>query len=234
MKIGIHQPETLPWVGYFNKIMNSDMFVILDNVQFKKNNYQNRNRILSHGSINWFTVPVSLKDRLSSTIIDTEISYNMDWQTRNIKQLEGAYSKCPYYNEFMPAIIDRVRYSDSYIIDFNMEIIEYIMDYLGISNNLVYASDLSVDSHKSDLVLDICKHLEATTYLSGAGGRDYLDGDKFKSQGIEVLYQSFDTTISYTQRSEEFVPYMSIIDLLVNNSKEEAIKYMNQAFKFEK
>ena len=234
MKVGIHQPETYPYAGYFNKMLNYDLFVLLDDVQFKKNNYQNRNRILSHSNVNWITIPVDLKGHLNSTIRETQISYNIDWRTRNINQLEGAYQKCPYYDTVMPDLRDMILESRNSIQLFNTLFIEYVRKYLGITTPTILSSGLNITSHKNELVLDICKEVGATTYLSGSGGRDYLDLYAFNYNNIEVLFQSMDTSVTYNQKSDEFVPYMSVIDLIMNNSKEESLDYIKKAFTFER
>lgn len=232
--ISIHQPETLPYPGYFSKMMNSDVFVIMDNVQYKKNNYQNRNRILHLGNAKWLTLPIVAEGRLSSTIADTKIANTIDWKARTIKVLEDAYKNSKYFSVHMPRLIEIINNSDDSLLHFNMAIINYIRECLSINTPLVYLSELGIDSHKSDLVFDICKSMNATIYLSGAGGKTYLELDKFKESNITVVYQEFDESIRYYQDSGDngFVPYMSTIDILMNNSNEDSRFYIDQAFSY--
>jgi hypothetical protein len=230
--ISIHQPETFPYPGFFSKMMNSDEFIILDSVQFKKNNYQNRNRIIHEGKSKWLTFPVIMKGHLESNIASTKLADTVDWRSRNLKILEDAYKSCPYYDYHISNLRNMIESSNDNLCEFNMSIIEYIRDCLSINTPLVYASSLDISSHKSDLVFDICKKREATIYLSGEGGRHYLDKSKFEDADIEILYQSFDTTQQYTQRSQEFIPYMSTIDILMNNTNDDARNYIDSAFSY--
>ena len=230
--ISIHQPETFPYPGYFNKMLRADEFIILDNVQFKKNNYQNRNRILHEGKSKWLTFPVVMEGRLESTIANTRLADTVDWKSRNTKVLEDAYKFCPYYTYHMPALKYIIENSDDSLFNLNMSIIKYIRYCLSIDTPLIYSSTLDISSHKSDLVFDICKERGAGIYLSGEGGKGYLDESKFSKSDIEILYQSFDTSKSYRQRSSEFIPFMSTIDILMNNTLTASRDYIENAFYF--
>lgn len=232
MRIGIHQPESIPYPGFFNKMMNSDIFVILDNVQFKKNNFQNRNRIWNNG-LKWLTIPVILEGHMTSTIRDMKISDTVDWRTRNLNQIEGAYRKSIYYDSIMPIIREIHKYSGDSLFEFNMTFIKYFKELLDIETEIVFSSDLHVNSHKSDLVLDICESLNADTYLCGSGGRDYLDKEKFKEKGIEVLYQSMTPVGKDESQSTLKDPYLSTLDLLMNHYPVAAKYYIYHAYEFE-
>lgn len=230
--VTIHQPETFPYPGFFNKMMLSDEFIILDNVQFKKNNYQNRNRIIHEGNPKWITFPVDMTHRLESTIMDTKFADTVDWKSRNIKVLEDAYKFSPYFDVHMPVLEAMIRESTDNLIDFNMAAINYIRKCLDITTPMICASGMPVESHKSELVFDLCVASKADIYLSGAGGRDYLDTAKFKEAGIQVYYQNFNEEISYHQHTDEFIPYMSTIDILMNLSNADARKYIESAFTY--
>lgn len=230
--VSIHQPETFPYAGYFNKMLYAHEFIILDNVQFKKNNYQNRNRIIHVGKPKWLTFPVDMTHRLESTIRDTRLADTVDWKSRNIKVLEDAYKGSPYFKYHMPVLREIIEKSDDSLLHLNMAIIDYIRYCLDINTPLVYASEIDVSSHKSDLVFDLCKSVEANVYLSGQGGRDYLDKSRFEEADIEVLYQSFDDSRTYQQQTHEFTPYMSVIDILMNNTEEDARLYVERAFTY--
>lgn len=230
--ISIHQPETFPYAGYFNKMLYAHEFIILDNVQFKKNNYQNRNRIIHAGKPKWLTFPVDMTHRLESTIRDTRLADTVDWKSRNIKVLEDAYKGSPYFKYHMPVLREIIEKSDDSLLNLNMAIIDYIRYCLDINTPLVYASEIDVSSHKSDLVFDICKSVGADVYLSGQGGRDYLDKSRFEEADIEVLYQSFNDSRTYQQQTQEFTPCMSVIDILMNNTEEDSRLYIEKAFTY--
>ena len=231
--VSIHQPETFPYPGFFNKMMMCDEFIILDNVQFKKNNYQNRNRILHQGNPKWLTLPVVLEGRLTSTIMDTKIADTVDWKSRSLKYLEDAYRDSRYFNDHMPHLESIIRSANDILIDFNMQIIEYIRGCLGITSRITFSSDIPVNSHKSDLVFDLCDYVGASKYLSGAGGRGYLEETRFQDADILVGYQKY-TGASYSQLGgNSFVPYLSTIDLLMNLDNEMSKLYVSTAFKYE-
>lgn len=213
--LAIHQPEFCPYVGFFNKMFYADEFVILDDVQFKKNNYQNRNKIFLGDNEKWLTIPVSLENHLETTIRDINIS-GEDWERRVHNLLYQAYHKEPYYS----VVNDELHYifnglQSNSILELNMSIICYIRSYLRIETPIVFSSSLGINSSKSDLVLDICKARGADSYLSGIGGKTYLDTEKFKESDI---------ALRYPERVDEY--NLSIIDLMMRYPCNEVSQYV--------
>lgn len=233
MIVSIHQPECFPYPGFFAKMMASDGFVILDNVQFKKNNFQNRNRILTHGNPNWLTVPVATKGHMTSTIRDIKISSQVDWKSRILNLLYDSYHNHPYYDDLIKDIQSIVLISSDSLFEFNMAFINLVRDWLNIQTPIVYASDLPISSHKSDLVLDICNHLNVERYISGKGGIEYLDREKFLDSSIDLYCMYPRGKFVYPQSVIDFVPNLSIIDLLMNVGKESAIDYIHREYAIE-
>jgi len=214
--VTIHQPEHTPWLGFFDKIRQADTFVILDNVQFRKNYFQNRNRIRTQQGWTWLTVPVLAKGKLGQLIQDTQINNAVNWQSKVWKSIFYAYNKAPFFDQhssFLKQVYDKPW---THLADLNEEIIRYISHGLGIQVKIIRASTLSSTGKGTDLLLEICHKLEADTYLSGISGKDYLEETKFAEQGIKVIYQEFYHPI-YKQLYEPFIPGMSIIDLLFNH-----------------
>jgi WbqC-like protein family len=178
MIVSIHQPEHFPYLGFFQKMSAAQLFVILDDVKFKKNDYQNRNRFLNRsGSEEWFTVPVE-RDANSKLINEVCVSKDPTWRSKIQKQI-GFNLK---HN-----VSDVYDTSDK-LVDINMASIKWCMKKMGISTPLVMSSELSKEGSKSDLLLSICKSVSATKYISGSGGRTYLDVEIFKNAGIEVEF----------------------------------------------
>lgn len=216
MIVTIHQPEHMPWLGFFDKVRHADTFVLLDNAQFEKNYFQNRNKIRTQKGWSWVTVPVITKGRYPQLINQVEINNNVRWGKKCWMSISMNYSKAsffPQYNNFLKSIYDREWTS---LADLNEEIIRYIIHVLGIEVEIIRASELGVTGRRTDLLLEICQKLNADVYLSGISGKDYLEETKFAEQGIKVIYQEFYHPI-YKQLYEPFIPCMSIIDLLFNH-----------------
>lgn len=212
--ISIHQPQYLPWIPYFSKIKDSDIFVLLDDVQFQKNGIQNRNYIYSKNSGEQrLTMSVSFNfgDKINEVKIFDKRVLRKHWQT-----IEMTYRKAKFFAE-ISQILEPI-YSNNYelLVDLNNDIIYAIIKYLNI-NTLVYkSSDLIASGEKSDLILSICKELGAKKYLTGSGGLDYLNTEDFNNHKIVIEQQQY-KFITYPQISNsEFVSKLSIIDLLFN------------------
>ena len=214
MIVSVHQPQYLPWLGYFHKISNSDAFVFLDNVQYKKREYQNRNRIRTRDGCIWLTVPVS-HERSFPNISDVFVDNSQGWHDRHWKTLSLNYADAKFFDNYRD-IFEKI-YSERWerLVELNMHIIKSINSILGIDKSIYLESQLNIKTTQTQRIIDICKTLKADTYLSGAGGRKYLDEGLFARNGLKLVYQKFKHP-EYTQRYEPFMPYMSIVDLLFN------------------
>lgn len=217
MIVTIHQPEHLPWTGYFHKMAMADIYVFLDSVQFKKNNWQNRNRIVTRtGEAQWLTVPVKIKGHLSSTIEKTEINNDEDWRRKYIGRLVSAYEKHPYYTLLAPGLIDVISKNHTHIADLNIEVIKYFMMHLELSTPLVRSSRIPNlnDLKGTELLVEICKSLGAKKYISGPEGKKYMDLSLFHNEGIQVDFHTFSPP-SY--ESTHFILGLSTLDLMMNH-----------------
>lgn len=179
MVIGIHQPEHFPYLGFFQKMSKCDVFVILDNVKFKKNNFQNRNKFLNphNNKEEWFTIPVSKK---SNSMLINEIKVEDGvWRKKIKKQLSQRFPKID---------IDHV-YDHDTLVNINMSSIGYCALKLGMSPpTMIMSSELNIEGNKTELLYNICKELKGTKYISGQGGIDYLDTDNyFKDIELEIF-----------------------------------------------
>ncbi len=209
----VHQPQFLPWLGYFDKIDKSDVFVLLDNVQYKKNEWQNRNRIRTVDGWQWLTVPV--KYHFGQKINEVEIDNSKDWRKKHWQALVTNYQKAPYFKQFHTFLEGVYTRQWQYLAEINIYLIERIVELLGINTAIKRASVLGVSGEKTTRLVNICLALGADTYLSGTGARDYLKEEEFSGQGIEVVFQEFQHP-TYTQVFPGFELNMSIIDLLLN------------------
>lgn len=223
MVVAIHQPEHLPWLGFFNKMANADKLVILDNVQYRKRYFQNRNQILVNGVPKYVGVPVKIDKYREKTIADMEIYLDSEvpWKSKYLKTIAYNYKHYPYFQEFYPFFENLLAEQILSLYELNMRIIMYFAQKLRIYTKVIRASDLSPSGEKSDLILDIAKKSGADIYLSGPSGRDYMDLDKYKRGNVAVWFNDFRHPV-YTQKGTgEFIPYLSTLDLLMNVGAEQ-------------
>lgn len=212
MKISIHQPEHIPWLGFFDKMIKSEKFIILDDVQFRKNYFQNRNKIVSSSGVpKWVSVPVikgSLKQRINEKII----MYNGKiFPNKYISLIIECYKESRFFKQYSENIFEILLRKHEKLIDLNMELIKFFRHSFEIENQLFFSSDLEVTGDKSNLIFSICKAVGASTYLSGPSGKDYLNIDTFTNAGINVEFNEY---IQKEYESPNYYPFLSSIDYL--------------------
>lgn len=219
MILSAHQPQYLPWPGYFDKVDKSDVFVFLDNVQYKHREYQNRNRICAKQGCIWLTVPVITKGLGRQLIKEVKIDNRAGWQKKHWESLKRCYNRAPFFSKYSYFFEDVYTREWERLIELNIYIIEYLLKELGIKTPLNYESEIKTSSLGTERLIEICQKLKADTYLSGAGGKDYLEEDKFFKAGLKLEYQKFNYpqyNQVYTTKGIPFLPNMSAIDLLFN------------------
>jgi hypothetical protein len=224
MIVTIHQPQYLPWLGYFHKMHRADAFVFLDTVQFKKNEFQNRNRIKGPQGPQWLTVPVLQK--LGQDIRDVRINTTVNWQKKHIAALSSCYGRTPHYGAYRDVFSDLIHRSWELLSPLNIEVIKLIASLLGIDTPFYLASDLGDFSDDRDRrLIEITQKLGGTGYLAGVGGRDYMDLAIWEEAGIEVRFQEFEHPV-YPQIFDGFSSHLSAVDLLFNTG-EGAMEYLD-------
>ncbi|MGL5271450.1 MAG: WbqC family protein [Selenomonadaceae bacterium] len=219
----IHQPAYLPWLGYLEKIMRSDIYVFLDAVQFEKNSYINRNRIKTSNGPVWLTVPVISKGHTGNTMMNLEIDERSRWQRKHWNAILLNYKHAPYFKSVIKAIEPFYQKKYMYLVDLCFEYTKFWLEYLNVNTEIVKFSEMGISTEKSQLVLDVCKLVGANTYISGALGRDYLDDKAFLKNGIQVIYQEYIPQV-YPQLWGEFMPCMSVLDFVMNTRDYSLIK----------
>lgn len=215
MKVAIHQPQYLPWLGYFDKMDQADCFVILDHVQFKKNEWQNRNRIKTASGWQWLTVPVL--HRFPQRISEVRINETAPWSRKHLQALVLNYATAPSFDAHRAFFEEAYAREWKLFIDLALTTLAYLVEALGIQTKLVLASSLALPEREgaTDRLVSICQALGADSYLSGTGGRGYLDLGRFVEAGIQVWFQAFQCP-PYPQEFGAFEPNLSIVDLLFN------------------
>jgi hypothetical protein len=221
MLVAIHQPNFLPWLGYFDRMVNADLFVLLDHVQFERRNYQNRTVIRLEDEARWLTVPVvqvSQKERIVEKQVDNSQGDGArGWGPKSFMTLRYAYRKAPYFETYAPRLREILEARWEKLVDLNIATLDFVRDALEIRTPMVRSSELPVEGQRSGLLLDICRKVGASAFLGGMGGsRDYLDKEAFAAAGMGVEWQDFRPPQYPQCGAGPFLPGLSALDLLFN------------------
>ena len=226
MKTAIHQPHYFPWIGYFDKMAKADTFVILDQVQFEKGSQMIRNRVLDgNGEIKYITISGETKDFLNREYRELLTKDIPAWTARQMNALQNYYRKAKYKDEILP-VLEKFFCADyTTICQWTCGSMKLVKALLEIPTPLLYQSEIDYDreNKRSDLVYAICNAVGADTYFSGRGGSmTYLDREKFAENGVNIVFQNFSHPIYCQCNTSEFVPGVSILDMLFNCGIEES------------
>ena len=218
MKIAIHQANYFPYPGFFHKINQADVFVIQDDIKFV-NKVTNRNKIISSSGYTWINVPIK-KGHKSLPIMDVKINNEIPWGKINLKKICAGYNKAKFFHLYKDYFENLYKKEWNNIFDLNFETIKQVLIWLNIKTKIVIGSELDVPGQRTERLVNVCKKLGADTYISGIGGKKYLDEKLFEKNKIILKYQNYNP-IKYTQHmSKSFIPNLSIIDLLANVGSE--------------
>ena len=219
MKVTIHQPNYLPYPGLFHKLILSDVFVILDNVQFQFD-ITNRNKIITKdGSWERITVPVK-KNQTHKKIMDVEINNEISWSDNTFQKLNDSYASSNFFNQYEDYFKNLYKKKWTLLYELNFEILKKMIEFLGIKIEIVKESELDIKGESTERLINICETLDAKTYVSGIGGKNYLDEKLFKKKNIQLEYQNYQFMPYIQNYSKDFVPNLSTIDLLFNLGSE--------------
>ncbi len=214
MIVTVHQPQYLPWLGYFDKIDKADVFCFLDNVQFKKNEWQNRNRIKTADGWQWVTTPVLY--RFPQRINEVRINNSVNWKRKHLQALITNYRKAPFFNDLIDLFGNTYSKDWEFLTDLNVYFIRRIVEWLGLEpKSFVLASDLQLPDDPTDRLIAICKHRGGDIYLAGRDAIRYMNPERFRRQGVRVVVQDFEHPV-YPQLFGDFQSHLSIVDLLFN------------------
>ncbi|MDO5083872.1 MAG: WbqC family protein [Arachnia propionica] len=217
MIVTIHQPNFAPWTGYFDKMVRSDVFVLLDVVPFTKGGYQNRVKVKGPAGPQWLTVPVQTKGRLGQLTRDVETNELLPWRENHIKTMRTLYGRSPGHDTASTMLSQVYANPTTTLADLCTDLITRLRDHYAIPTRLVRASELEATGSSSQLLADIVAELGGDTYLSGPSGRNYLDEQLFRDRGIEVDHHSF-TPTPYPQPHGDFVGGLSMLDHLASGA----------------
>ena len=217
MKVAIQQPHVWPWLGYLNKLAKVDKFVFMDSVQMEKGSYMYRNRVLNHrGEIVYLTISGNKHGFLDKEYREIHTKEEKVWKEKQLTVLYNAYGSSPYYKEVAERIFPFYEFEADTICAYALESTRILSEVFEINTQWILLSSLkcSDEARKNDLVLEICRQVGATDYLSGNGARKYMSLPSFKQSGIHVAFQQFSHPVYKQFSTSEFVPGLSALDML--------------------
>jgi len=214
MLVGIHQSHYLPWLRYFEKVARCDVFVVLDNIQFSKNGWQNRNKVKTAAGATLLTAPVSAG--FGDTLDAVRLKSASPWRKKHWATIQQAYAKAPFFADYAGLLADTYAREWTFLNDLNRHLLEGFVAALGIDTRIEYASALEAPGTATERLVHLIQAVGGDGYYSGAYALDeYLDAAMFRTAGIEVAIQEWHAP-RYAQLHGDFVPDLSIVDLIMN------------------
>ena len=214
MKAAVHQPQYFPYPGFFHKLSLSDVYVIMDDVQYDKR-FTNRNRIIWPNGSLWLSVPINKEQKFLPNL-DIEINNEVNWREDHLKKIKFAYRKSKFFHLYEPYFEQLYSREWTKLFDLDYETLKQIISWLGLKVEIIRESTLNVNSKSTQRLIDACKAVGADTYVSGMGAVDYMDVGLFEKNNVKVEFQKY-VQLPYPQHlSATFIPNLSIIDLLAN------------------
>ncbi len=233
MRIGIIQSSYIPWKGYFDFIDSVDVFVFLEDVQFTRRDWRNRNIIKTANGPRWLTLPVESKGKYDQLISDVRVA-DRSWYLDHLNSLRHAYARAPHFKVVWPYVESMYSEaaSEEHLSSVNVALIRSIMGYLNIRTPLRLSTEFPATSGKNERLMSICSELGATEYVSGPAARSYIDEKTWADAGIRVRYKSYSGYGEYPQLHGEFEDRVSILDLLFNCGPDSA-RFLQSAPRFD-
>lgn len=210
----MHQPQFFPYPGFFHKLAIADVYVVMDDVQYDKR-FTNRNKIMATNGWTWLTVPINKAHKFSPNMF-VEINNDLPWREHHWKKIYQSYANARYfdlYKDYLKNLYDK---KWDLLFDLDFEILKKIIEWLGIKIDVIRESELNLKGTSTERLVNVCKAVGADTYISGIGGKNYMDEKLFEKNSLKLEFQNY-VPVPYQQRlSESFLPDLSILDMLVN------------------
>ena len=213
MILSVHQPNYFPYPGFFHKIKLSDIFVVLDNVQYAKGS--NRNKIITSKGWTWITVPINKTHKFSRSS-EVEINNEIDWSSLHWAKIRTSYANAKHFHLYKEYFEKLYKRNWKMLFELNLETTKKIVEWLGIKTKFVRESELKIKGKSTERIINACKALGADTYLSGIGGKNYLNEKLIEKNNLKLVYQNYQPTPHKQYLADTFIPNLSIIDLLAN------------------
>lgn len=230
-KVVVTQSNYIPWKGYFDALFLADEFILLDDVQYTRRDWRNRNKIKVPNGTQWLTLPVEVKGKFDQRICDTKIS-DPAWSVDHWKTLQNFYARARHFPTYAPQIeaLYRTAADEPYLSRVNRIFLEGISGLLGFSPKISWSTDYELSAGKNERILSLCRQAQATDYYSGPAAKSYLDETLFRDQGIQVHYFDYSGYPEYTQLHPPFTHEVTVLDLLFNEGPQ-ALNYLKAGSK---
>jgi len=217
--VAMHQSQYLPWLGYLEKIDFADTFVIVDNVQLKKTEWQTRNRIKTSLGWQWLTLPVAGKFPIN--IENARVLRKSFWLNKHLRKIKHHYQKSAHFSKYFTEFSDVLKEAPENLSDFNVFVLKWLMSAYGIKTPIVFSKEFSTSTHPTRRLIDLCERLNANIFLVGSGGTSYIDSDMFNyNSNVALRIQRYKhPTYKQAKSKSEFMSHMSSLDLLFNEGK---------------
>ncbi len=222
MIVTIHQPDFLPWLGFFDRWQKSDLYIVFDDVQFIRRGWHHRDKIKTPGGVKWLTVPVLKKGNYLQQIREVKIDNQEDWRRKHLNIIQSAYGKAPNFDAVYNSIKEILFREHRLLIDLNTDLLKYCAGVLQINTPFCFSSEFQEPSKGTENLIRLVKAVKGDTYLTGLGSKDYLDEKEFNKQGIKVIWQDFNHPV-YLQLHGTFDKMLSIIDFLMMTPNPETV-----------
>lgn len=216
------QPGYLPWLGFFDQLRRADVFVYYDDVPYDKHGWRNRNRIKTQQGPLWLTVPVRHSGMVSPRIMDMQIDGRTPWARKHVESIRQAYARAPFLDKYLPPLEALLQRPWESLVELDVACAALMADWLGVRRRIERSSALGITGTRSERLVNICRHFNASHYISGDAARTYLDESLFDLHGIRVEFQQY-VHPDYPQLHGPFVPYLSALDLLLNCGDDAAL-----------
>jgi hypothetical protein len=218
MLVAIHQPNFLPWLGFFDKINRSELFVLMDNAQFSKTGgtWTNRVQLIVNKEPAWVTVPIVRAYHGLRTIAEMEINDSQPWRAKLLRTIDMNYGRAPHYKDVAPVIHELIEHRTSDLAEYNLTAIRTICRALDLATPTQLGSKLRTEGRSTDLLVGMVEAVGGTAYLAGGGASGYQEDQKFREAGIDLIYQEFQHPIYPQFNTAGFKPGLSIVDALMN------------------
>jgi hypothetical protein len=214
MIVTIHQPDFIPWLGFFSRWAKSDLFILLDDVQFLRRGWHHRDRIKTQHGAHWLTIPIKKKGKYSQLINEVEIDNSNDWCCAHLETLKHAYSRAPYYQTVIRELEKVYQVPGESLRDFNIGMLKCLAQFFHINTEICLSSDLKVGSSSAEKLIKLVKAVKGKTYLTGMGSKAYLEEKLFQEENIHVIWEDYQQP-QYEQLHGDFSSNLSAIDYLM-------------------
>ena len=214
-----HQPQYLPFIGILNKISKSNIYIVVDHVQYVRKYFHNRTYLKVNNQAQLLTIPVQSKGNYLAPINEIKISNDEPWRKKHLKSIQIGYSKAPYFKAYYDEISAIYDSSHEYLSQLTSELLLFFLKEFEVVDDIRFSSDMNITGQKTELLIQLTQAVGGTMYISGEGAKNYFDAEVFEQSGLQHIFNKFQHP-EYPQQGKKFIPGMGCLDLLFNCGKD--------------